>query len=201
MELKRHHITYGVFVGAILVVAGCSSTGSSAATSASVAPTDTSAASAAASSPAAGTAQGSVSGSGSSGGQCLTSDLSITATGVTGQSESRVDVTFTNNGGSACSLYGYPGVDLKTNDGTMSVPRKSGATKTQVTLTPGQHTVAVVEYPANNSGGTGVGITSMVVTPPNETHPVTVSWPGGSLPVTDGSSSQPMDVSPVGSAS
>jgi Protein of unknown function (DUF4232) len=205
MKLKRHYITYGVFSGAIIALAGCSGASSSVAASASAAANNTSPASAAASSPAAspaaGTTQSGASGSGSSGGQCLTADLSVTATAAAGQPEAQVDVTFTNKGGSACSLYGYPGVDLKTNDGTMPVPRKSGATKTQVTLSPGQHTVAVIEYPANDSGGTGVSITSMVVTPPNETHPVTIQWPGGSLPVTDGSSSQPMDVSPVGSAS
>lgn len=205
MKLKRHYITYGVFSGAIIALAGCSGASSSAATSATAAANAsaaaTSPASTAASSPAAGPTQSSVSGSGSSSSQCLTADLSITATRVTGQPEAQVDVTFTNKGGSACSLYGYPGVDLKTNDGTMSVPRKSGAAETQVTLSPGQHTVAVIEYPANTSGGTGVSITSMVVTPPNETHSVTIQWPGGSLPVTDGSSSQPMDVSPVGSAS
>jgi Protein of unknown function (DUF4232) len=208
MILKRHYVTYGVFAGAILVLAGCSGAGTSAATSASAAAKDTSPpsaasppASAAASSPAAGTAQSSAAGSGSSVSQCLTADLSVTATAAAGQPAAQVDVTFTNKGGSTCSLFGYPGVDLRTNDGTESVPRKSGATKTQVTLTPGQHTVAVIEYPANDSGGTGVSITSMVVTPPNETHSVTIEWPGGSLPVTDGSGSQTLDVSPVGSAS
>ena len=215
MILKRHYVTYGVFAGAILVLAGCSAAGTSAATSASAAAKDTSPASAAASpasaavspasaaasSPAAGTAQSSAAGSGSSVSQCLTADLSVTATAAAGQPAAQVDVTFTNKGGSTCSLFGYPGVDLRTNDGTESVPRKSGATKTQVTLTPGQHTVAVIEYPANDSGGTGVSITSMVVTPPNETHSVTIEWPGGSLPVTDGSGSQTLDVSPVGSAS
>jgi hypothetical protein len=208
MILKRHYVTYGVFAGAILVLAGCSGAGTSAATSASAAANDTSPASAAsppasaaASSPAAGTAQSSAAGSGSSVSQCLTADLSVTATAAAGQPAAQVDVTFTNKGGSTCSLFGYPGVDLRTNDGTESVPRKSGATKTQVTLTPGQHTVAVIEYPANDSGGTGVSITSMVVTPPNETHSVTIEWPGGSLPVTDGSGSQTLDVSPVGSAS
>jgi hypothetical protein len=208
MILKRHYVTYGVFAGAILVLAGCSGAGTSAATSASAAAKDTSPASAAsspasaaASSPAAGTAQSSAAGSGSSVSQCLTADLSVTATAAAGQPAAQVDVTFTNKGGSTCSLFGYPGVDLRTNDGTESVPRKSGATKSQVTLTPGQHTVAVIEYPANDSGGTGVSITSMVVTPPNETHSVTIEWPGGSLPVTDGSGSQTLDVSPVGSAS
>lgn len=208
MILKRHYVTYGVFAGAILVLAGCSAAGTSAATSASAAAKDTSPASAAsppasaaASTPAAGTAQSSAAGSESSVSQCLTADLSVTATAAAGQPAAQVDVTFTNKGGSTCSLFGYPGVDLRTNDGTESVPRKSGATKTQVTLTPGQHTVAVIEYPANDSGGTGVSITSMVVTPPNETHSVTIEWPGGSLPVTDGSGSQTLDVSPVGPAS
>ena len=50
--------------------------------------------------------------------------------------------------------------------------------------------------------GHGLVSTQFFMTPPpNETHSVTIEWPGGSLPVTDGSGSQTLDVSPVGSAS
>jgi hypothetical protein len=206
MELKRPYAACGLITGAILMLSGCNGTGTSAAistsaaTGASTAAENTSPATVAASPAAPGSNQSSGGGSGSTGGQCLTSGLSVTATAVAGRSEAQVDVTFTNKGGSSCSLYGYPGVDLQTNVGANPVQRKSGASRTKVTLAPGQHTVAVIEYPVNNSGGTGIGVTSMVVTPPSETHSVTIPWPGGSLPVTDGSDPRPMDVSPVGSA-
>lgn len=57
-----------------------------------------------------------------------------------------------------------------------------------------------ITYPINDSGGSGVRITGLVVTPPDETKSVTLDWPGGSsLPVTDGSGT-PVRVGPLGSA-
>ncbi|MET9661087.1 DUF4232 domain-containing protein, partial [Streptomyces sp. NPDC006510] len=54
--------------------------------------------------------------------------------------------------------------------------------------------------PINTSGGSGVRVTGLVVTPPDETKSVTLDWPGAdSLPVTDGAGSQ-VKVGPMGSA-
>lgn len=57
-----------------------------------------------------------------------------------------------------------------------------------------------INYPVNKSGGSGVRVTALLVTPPNETKTVTLAWPGAAtLPATDGTGS-PVKVGPVGSA-
>jgi hypothetical protein len=105
-------------------------------------------------------------------------------------------VKLTNKGGSACAMFGFPGVDLKTNYGTVSVPRGSQTPKL-VTLEPGAAALFSIGYPVNNSGGTGVTVESMVITPPNETHSATLAWSEGTLPVTDGSAPSLLKVYPV----
>lgn len=57
-----------------------------------------------------------------------------------------------------------------------------------------------VNYPLDTTGGSGVRVTGLVVTPPDETKSVTLTWPGAAtLPVTDGAGS-PIKVGPIGSA-
>ncbi|WP_319196867.1 DUF4232 domain-containing protein [Streptomyces sp. DK15] len=57
-----------------------------------------------------------------------------------------------------------------------------------------------VNYPLDTTGGSGVRVTGLVVTPPDETKSVTLTWPGAAtLPVTDGTGS-PIKVGPIGSA-
>ncbi|MEU6335015.1 DUF4232 domain-containing protein [Streptomyces cellulosae] len=68
-----------------------------------------------------------------------------------------------------------------------------------VVLKDGKSVSFAVTYPVNDSGGSGVDVTGLVVTPPNETKSVTLDWPGTSLPVTDGSGT-PVKVGPIGSA-
>lgn len=56
----------------------------------------------------------------------------------------------------------------------------------RVPLGAGKRICFGVWYPLNKSGGSGVRITGLVITPPDETESVTLKWPGGaSLPVTD----------------
>lgn len=99
-------------------------------------------------------------------------------------------------------------------DGSRSRPattrtsRDSGSLSAERT---GQETVATIlkggeavafgsNCPANDSGGSGVRVTGLVVTPPEETKSVTVDWPGAdSLPVTEDGGS-PVKVGPIGSA-
>lgn len=104
-----------------------------------------------------------------------------------------------NTGGRDCVIAGFAGVDLKTNEGTLSAERK-GAPGDPYVLKNGKSIAFSVTYPLNETGGSGVRITGLVVTPPNETKPVTLAWPGKpSLPVTDGSG-EPVRVGPIGSA-
>ncbi|MFD8204405.1 DUF4232 domain-containing protein [Streptomyces sp. NPDC059701] len=134
-------------------------------------------------------------------GKCRTDDLDITASDSTidGDAEGSVAVTFDNGGGRDCLLSGYAGVDLRTDAGDLSAER-TGQDAGPVVLKAGESVSFTVGYPVNDSGGSGVRVTALVVTPPNETKPFSLEWPGAAtLPVTDGSGS-PVTVGPIGSA-
>lgn len=156
---------------------------------------------------AAGSESGSDSGSGSGSGEndkagkCRTDELKFKAMDATidGDTEGTVAVELTNGGGRECAISGYAGVDLKTNSGTLSAKR-SGEPVVPGTLKDGETVAFGIHYPVNDSGGSGVRITGLVVTPPDETKSVTLDWPGAAtLPVTDGTGS-PVKVGPIGSA-
>ncbi|MFE7352340.1 DUF4232 domain-containing protein [Streptomyces sp. NPDC057543] len=149
--------------------------------------------------------QGTTAGTGSSengkAGKCRTDELEITAIDSTidGDSDGTVAVELKNGGGRDCVLSGYAGVDLKTSSGSLSAKR-TGEKATPMTLKDGKSVYFGINYPINTSGGSGVRITGLVVTPPDETKSVTLDWPGAdTLPVTDGSGSQ-VKVGPMGSA-
>ncbi len=145
-------------------------------------------------------------GSGGSGGagkaaKCRTADLTVTAADrtITGDEANTVVVELKNHSGKDCTLSGYAGVDLQTPSGPLSAKR-SGEPVVSAVLKSGKSTYFGISYPANNTGGSGLRITGLVVTPPDETQPVTLPWPGaGSLPATD-SDGSPVKVGPVGSA-
>ncbi|MFJ9429395.1 DUF4232 domain-containing protein [Streptomyces sp. NPDC101490] len=131
--------------------------------------------------------------------KCTTGDLRITASDRTidGDGEGTVAVELTNRGGRTCVVSGWAGVDLRTSAGTLSAKR-SGEKAGPVTLKSGASIPFGVHYPLNESGGSGIRVTGLVVTPPNETTPVTLSWPGAAtLPVTEGGGS-PVRVGPLG---
>ncbi|EGG46157.1 MULTISPECIES: DUF4232 domain-containing protein [Streptomyces] len=133
--------------------------------------------------------------------KCRTDDLDITANDatITGDENNTVNVTFTNKSGRSCTVAGFAGVDLKTNAGNVSAKRQ-GTADPAVVLKNGDHDTFYISYPVNDSGGSGVRITGLVVTPPDETKSVTLAWPGAaSLPVTDGSGTS-VKVGPMGSA-
>ncbi|MFD5189070.1 DUF4232 domain-containing protein [Streptomyces sp. NPDC058357] len=133
-------------------------------------------------------------------GKCRTDDLDITATDSTigGDTEGTVAVEF-KNGGPDCVLSGYAGIDLKTNAGSLSAER-TGEKATPMTLKNGKSVYFGITYPLNTSGGSGVRVTGLVVTPPDETKSFSLEWPGAAtLPATDGSGSQ-VKVGPMGSA-
>ncbi|WP_413759473.1 DUF4232 domain-containing protein [Streptomyces sp. MMBL 11-3] len=136
-------------------------------------------------------------------GTCRTDALKITAidNSISGDDVGSVAVTFVNDGGRDCTLSGFAGVDLKTAAGTVSAER-TGDPADRITLKDGDSTAFTVSYPINDSGGSGVRITGLLVTPPGETRAATLKWPGAaSLPVTDGSgSSAKVRVHPIGSA-
>ncbi|MEV5656084.1 DUF4232 domain-containing protein [Streptomyces sp. NPDC052291] len=133
--------------------------------------------------------------------KCRTDGLKITAIDnfIDGDPAGTVAVEMKNTSGRDCVIAGFAGVDLKTNAGTVSAERK-GEPGDPYVLKGGKSIAFSVTYPLNKTGGSGVRITGLVVTPPNETKSVTLAWPGKpSLPVTDGSG-EPVRVLPIGSA-
>ncbi|WP_367044060.1 DUF4232 domain-containing protein [Streptomyces sp. Je 1-332] len=133
--------------------------------------------------------------------KCRTDDLDISATDSTidGDDKGSVAVTFKNPGDRGCLLSGFAGIDLKTNAGDLSATRE-GKPAEQMVLTGGESVSFYVSYPMNDTGGSGVRITGLVVTPPGETKSQSLQWPGAaSLPVSDGSGSS-VKVGPIGSA-
>ncbi|TGB16024.1 DUF4232 domain-containing protein [Streptomyces sp. MZ04] len=134
-------------------------------------------------------------------GKCRTDELDITAMDSTidGDTDGTVAVTLDNGGGRDCALSGFAGVDLKTSEGALSAQR-SGQPADRMILKDGESVSFGINYPMNDSGGSGVSVTGLVVTPPGETKSVSLEWPGAkTLPVTDGSGS-PVKVGPIGSA-
>ncbi|MFF4324088.1 DUF4232 domain-containing protein [Streptomyces sp. NPDC001568] len=134
-------------------------------------------------------------------GKCRTADLEITAIDSTvgGDTDGTVAVRFKNRGGRDCTLSEYAGVDLKTSAGALSAQR-TGEHPGPAVLKKGAAVSFGVTYPLNTTGGSGVRITGLVVTPPDETQSVTLTWPGAAtLPVTEGPGS-PIKVGPIGSA-
>ncbi|RAJ29827.1 uncharacterized protein DUF4232 [Kitasatospora sp. SolWspMP-SS2h] len=132
--------------------------------------------------------------------KCRTADLDITASDrtITGEGEGTVVVTLKNRSSKDCTVAGYAGVDLQTSAGAISAQR-SGQPASQAVLKSGKPTFVGIYYPLNTSGGTGVRITGLVVTPPDETQSVTLPWPGAaSLPVTDTSGGDRVRISPIG---
>ncbi|MGY0489583.1 DUF4232 domain-containing protein [Streptomyces sp. WG-D5] len=114
---------------------------------------------------------------------CTTARLGISSSH--GMGEGVLNVNLKNNGSEPCALKGFAGVDLTGADGTVSADRKPIAPRL-VTVQPGEETHFALYYPFKGSGGSGVTYTTMVVTPPNETHSKRLSVVVD-VPVTDGS--------------
>ncbi|OKK24175.1 hypothetical protein AMK09_04735 [Streptomyces sp. CB02488] len=145
---------------------------------------------------------GSGSGSDAKGGKCTTDGLKVTAqdTFIDGDRGGSIAVGLTNTSGADCVISGFVGVDLKTNAGTISATRK-GDPGDPYTLKNGKEIDSNVSYPLNKTGGSGIRITGLVVTPPNETKSVTLDWPGeSSLPAGDSGNGDQVLVGPIGSA-
>ncbi|MFG2224289.1 DUF4232 domain-containing protein [Streptomyces sp. NPDC048644] len=111
-----------------------------------------------------------------------------------GKAEGQVLIHLKNTGAATCSMQGFPGVDLRTQDGGLSAKRTSSPAP-RVTLRTGQDTRFTLRFPPNHSGGSGLTFTSTVVTPPNETHSRTLTL---HINVAASDSAPNITVSPVG---
>jgi hypothetical protein len=154
-----------------------------------------------------GTSTGGASGTGSSGGtgasRCHTAGLGFSFGAGDGKVSSSDDqqqlaVVLKNKTSAACTIQGFPGVDLKSSGGSWSLTR-SGATPKKVTLAAGSSTTFTITFlPWNQGSGTEFKATSVVVTPPNETTSTTLAWPGGSVLLQDGATHPGTYTGPVG---
>ncbi|MFF9349296.1 DUF4232 domain-containing protein [Streptomyces sp. NPDC014734] len=111
---------------------------------------------------------------------CRTKDLAIDARDAAPDKDAgRIDITMVNRGSTTCSATGFPGVDIKDADNTSNPIERGHAQPRITTLKPGEAAVFDLAYDIDNTGGSLASPTSLLVTPPNETHTVSLKWPAG----------------------
>jgi Protein of unknown function (DUF4232) len=190
-----------------LAVVGCSPASSTAASS----PAATSAASSAAATGSAGAAGSATRAAQSaspassqqaqaSGGTCQAAQLSYTLGALTGTSQRTQVVDLTNNGSSACTLQGFPGVDLHgaangQQNYTWSLVRQS-VSYAAVTLQPGQTGHFSLIYLPGTSASGDMSVTKLIITPPNDYTQAEVTW-NESVVLQDGATHPGTYISPV----
>ena len=125
---------------------------------------------------------------------CRTANLSFRT--AHGMGEGQLVIHMKNIGTNSCSMQGFPGVDLKGKDGTISAGRSDRSTP-RVTLAPGEDTNFTLDYPPNTSGGSGTTFTTLVITPPAETHSRTVTGQNINVAAQEGDGAG-ITVNPVG---
>ncbi|TXS31475.1 DUF4232 domain-containing protein [Streptomyces sp. adm13(2018)] len=132
--------------------------------------------------------------------RCHTDDLTIKASDATvGDDPTKaVAVELRNTSDRSCSIRGFAGVNLLSSE--RAIPAKRRDQKDDgTTLKPGEPTFFGIFYRGNGSGGSGVRIRGLVVTPPDETKSVTLKWPGEpSLPITEDPETT-VEIGPMGS--
>ncbi|MFE3647329.1 DUF4232 domain-containing protein [Streptomyces sp. NPDC059152] len=131
---------------------------------------------------------------------CRTSDLTMEAVDSSpDQKVGEITVQMTNKGGSTCSAAGFAGVDLKDADGTSAPVHRGGEVPRITDLKPGDTATFSISYKVDFSGGSLANPTNIIVTPPNETHSVSLKWPADALKL-GGSYDDSIKVHPVGIA-
>ncbi|MFF1651363.1 DUF4232 domain-containing protein [Streptomyces sp. NPDC058240] len=111
---------------------------------------------------------------------CKTEDLAIDATDAAPDKDSgRIDITMINRGSTTCSATGFAGVDIKDADNTSNPIERGHAQPRITTLKPGDAAVFDLAYDIDNTGDSLASPTNILVTPPNETHTVSLKWPAG----------------------
>ncbi|MFI0259034.1 DUF4232 domain-containing protein [Streptomyces sp. NPDC017056] len=131
---------------------------------------------------------------------CRTSELNMEAVDSSPDHETGdVTVQMTNKGGRTCSVTGFAGVDLKDADGT-SAPVHRGGEQPRITdLKVGDTATFSISYKVDSSGDSLASPTNIIVTPPNETHSVSLKWPAEALKLA-GPYDEKIKVHPVGIA-
>lgn len=123
---------------------------------------------------------------GSSAARCRTADLGFSFGPDSGAqavgSPGGIGVVLTNKGGAACTLQGFPGVDVVSASGTHWSLARQAKSAGKVTVKPGaaaSFEITYLPYDAADSGGSvAFHAASILVTPPDETHSATMKWDG-----------------------
>ncbi|MFI0976049.1 DUF4232 domain-containing protein [Streptomyces sp. NPDC021093] len=111
---------------------------------------------------------------------CKTEDLAIDArNAATDKDSGRIDITMINRGSTTCSATGFAGVNIKDADNTSNPIERGRAEPRITTLKPGDAAVFNLAYDIDNTGNSLAHPTHIQVTPPNETHTVSLNWPAG----------------------
>ncbi|MFF1699969.1 DUF4232 domain-containing protein [Streptomyces sp. NPDC058257] len=109
---------------------------------------------------------------------CKTEDLAIDATDAApDEASGRINITMVNRGSATCSATGFAGVDIKDVDNTSNPIERGQAQPRITTLKAGDAAVFNLAYDIDSSGESLAHPTNIEVTPPNETHSVTLDWP------------------------
>ncbi|MFF1700018.1 DUF4232 domain-containing protein [Streptomyces sp. NPDC058257] len=109
---------------------------------------------------------------------CKTEDLAIDATDAApDEASGRINITMVNRGSATCSATGFAGVDIKDVDNTSNPIERGQAQPRITTLKAGDAAVFNLAYDIDSSGESLARPTNIEVTPPNETHSVTLDWP------------------------
>ncbi|MGW1378192.1 DUF4232 domain-containing protein [Streptomyces sp. NPDC002446] len=109
-------------------------------------------------------------------------------------------VVLTNKGSRTCVIGGFPGVDLKSENGGQSWSlRRSSAKHGSITLKPGDSTDFTINLGMAKENEEGSWMPAFAaVTPPNETTALTLKWPWGPLVDQQGATHPATYVNPIG---
>jgi len=160
------------------VVAGCSTSSSSSPAASAPTPAASSAAPAASHSASPASSQPAQAAGSTT---CQTANLSYALGTATGTSAQRTQaVTLTNKGSSACTLDGFPGVNLTgiangQQNYTWSLVRQS-VSYSVVTLQPGGTAHFGLIYLPGSSASTDITVNRLVMTPPNDYTQAELTW-------------------------
>ncbi|WP_330317888.1 DUF4232 domain-containing protein [Streptomyces platensis] len=153
-----------------------------------------------------GTNAGGSGGSGSGVDRCHTSGLKAAfATGEDAAPDpnaggsTTASVVLTNKGSRTCKIGGFPGVDLKSeNGGERWSLARSSAKHGSITLAPGDSTDFTVNVALTKEEEGFYQPAFADITPPNETKSITIKWPWGTLVDQRGATHPATFVNPIG---
>ncbi|MGI5139127.1 MULTISPECIES: DUF4232 domain-containing protein [unclassified Streptomyces] len=115
-----------------------------------------------------------------------------------GSGQMQATVALTNKSGHACSMYGFPGVDL-VNSGEQWSLMREGTAPHKVTVSSGASAHFTITYLVSQSGDSGAfSPTTVVITAPNQRTSYDLPWRFGAVLKQDGATHPGTFIGPVG---